>query len=231
MPVAVPLAIAGASVVGAVAQSSAASKAAKAQTQASQLAAQTQKDFYGQSKEVLNPYIQGGTQAYSTLNNLLGVGGNSETMQSTLESLPGYQFSLGQGLKATQGGYAARGLGSSGGALKGAANYATGLANNQYGNYVGQLQNSATTGANAASALAGYGTQTGQGVAGNQVGAGNAQAGAAVATGNAIANAGNSIGQYYTLKNLLTSQQGPSSTAPAGFWGQGQATGIENGYN
>lgn len=231
MPIGVGAAILASSAVGAGAVALGANKAASAQTKAAQAAAQTQKDFYGQSKAELDPYIQGGNQAYSTLNNLLGVGGNSSTMQSTLESLPGYQFSLDQGLKATQGGYAARGLGSSGGALKGAANYATGLANNQYGNYVGQLQNSATTGANAANALAGYGTQTGSGIAGNQIGAGNAQAGAAMTTGNAIANAGNSIGQYYTLKNLLTSQQGPSNTAPSGFWGQGQATGIENGYN
>lgn len=223
-----PMAIAGAAAVGAGATIYASGRASSAQTKAAQVAAQTQKDFYGQSKEVLNPYIQGGNQAYSTLNNLLGVGGNSATMQSTLESLPGYQFSLDQGLKATQGGYAARGLGSSGGALKGAANYATGLANNQYGNYVGQLQNSATTGANAANALAGYGTQTGSGIAGNQIGAGNAQAGAAMAAGNAVANGANSIGQYYTLKNLLTSQQSPSSSAPSYYFDSGNSN-YQNG--
>jgi hypothetical protein len=110
-------------------------------------------------------------------------------------------------------------LGSSGGALKGAANYATGLANNQYGTYVNQLQSSANTGENAASALAGYGTQAGSGIAGNQIGAGNAQAGAAMAAGNAVANGANSIGQYYTLKNLLTSQQAPSTSDPGYYFG------------
>jgi hypothetical protein len=196
-------AVIGGSVIGAIGTSMGASKAASAQTKAADQANATQREFFGQSKEALNPYIQGGTKAYGTLNDLLGVGGNSATMQSTLEGLPGYQFTRDQGLKSTQSGYAARGLADSGGALKGAANYVTGLANNQYGNYVGQLQNSANTGASAASALAGYGTQTGQGIASNQIGAGNAQAAAANATGGAVSGAANNIGQFYTLKNIL----------------------------
>lgn len=50
--------------------------------------------------------------------------------QAQLASTPGYQFDLQQGLQATQNSNAAKGLGVSGAALKGAANYATGLANN-----------------------------------------------------------------------------------------------------
>src|ERR1700760_3170116 len=122
------------------------SQAAGAQENAANTAAQKQRSIYAQNQQLLNPYVQGGLGAYGTLNNLLGVGGNSATMQSTLEGLPGYQFTLNQGLKSVQNSAAARGLGSSGSALKGAANYATGLANSQYGNYVGQLQNSANTG-------------------------------------------------------------------------------------
>jgi hypothetical protein len=52
--------------------------------------------------------------------------------QTELEATPGYQFTLAQGLKATAGSAAARGLGVSGAALKGAAGYATGLANSTY---------------------------------------------------------------------------------------------------
>ncbi len=226
--ISVPTAIIGASVIGAGSMALGASKAASAQTKASQLAAQTQKDFYGQSKAELDPFIQQGQKAYGTLNDLLGVGGNSDTMQSTLEGLPGYTFTRDQGLKATQSGYAARGLGSSGGALKGAATYATGLANNTWGSYADKLQNSANTGEGAASALAGYGTQTGSGVANSQTGAGNAQGGAAIATGNAISNAGSSIGQYYTLKNLLTSQQQPSTSDPGYYFNTGSSN-YQNG--
>lgn len=53
--------------------------------------------------------------------------------QAELEATPGYQFAKSQGLQATQNSAAARGLGVSGAALKGAATFATGLADNTYG--------------------------------------------------------------------------------------------------
>lgn len=52
--------------------------------------------------------------------------------QAELEATPGYQFTLGQGLKSVQSANAAKGLGVSGAALKGAATYATGLADSTY---------------------------------------------------------------------------------------------------
>ena len=52
--------------------------------------------------------------------------------QATLEATPGYQFALSQGLKSVQNSASARGLGVSGAAMKGAADYATGLADNTY---------------------------------------------------------------------------------------------------
>jgi len=198
-------AVVGSAVVGTVGTVITSNNAANAQKHAADQAAQTQRDFYGQNKDILNPYIQGGTKAYGTLNDLLGVGGNSATMQQTLEGLPGYQFTRDQGLKSVQNSAAARGLADSGAALKGAGNYATGLANAQYGNYVNQLQNSANTGESAATALAGYGTQAGSNIGNAQIGAGNAQAAAQNSIGNAISSGASGIGQYYTLSNLLKS--------------------------
>lgn len=60
--------------------------------------------------------------------------------QATLETLPGYQFASTQGLKATQNSAAARGLGVSGAALKGAATFAKGLADKSYADYFTQEQ-------------------------------------------------------------------------------------------
>ena len=60
--------------------------------------------------------------------------------QAQLEQTPGYQFTLQQGLQATQSSAAARGLGVSGAALKGAATYATGLADNTYKDQFGIAQ-------------------------------------------------------------------------------------------
>ena len=52
--------------------------------------------------------------------------------QAELEQTPGYQFNLSQGQQAVASSAAARGLGVSGAALKGAATFATGLADNTY---------------------------------------------------------------------------------------------------
>lgn len=56
----------------------------------------------------------------------------AQMTQAQLEATPGYQFNLSQGLAATQNSAAARGLGVSGAALKGAATFATGLADSTY---------------------------------------------------------------------------------------------------
>ena len=60
--------------------------------------------------------------------------------QAQLEQTPGYQWNLAQGLKATQATAAARGLGVSGASLKGAATYATGLADSTYKNQFDMAQ-------------------------------------------------------------------------------------------
>lgn len=217
----VAVAIGGAAVLGAVTTSVASSNAAHVQESAAAQASKTQQGFFDTANSALQPYYQGGQGAYSTLNNLLGVGGtgNPTQMQDTLNNLPGYQFTLNQGLKSTQNGYAARGLSDSGGALKGAATYATGLANSQYGNYVNQLQNSATTGANAAGALAQTSTQTGSNIGNNIIGAGNAAAAASNATGASVNSGLNNISSYYTLNSLLQNN---------GIGGSGNSTIYQN---
>jgi hypothetical protein len=203
----------GGAAIGAGAQIASAQIAADAQRHGADVASQTQRDFYASNKGMLQPWNDMGFKAYGTLNDLLGIGGNSATMQSTLEGLPGYQFTRDQGLKATQGGYAARGLGSSGGALKGAANYATGLANSQYGMYAGQLSGVAGQGLSAASSLAGVGQQTGAGIAAAQIGAGNASAAGWNATGNAIQGGINAYSQNQLLRSVMN-----NSATNGGGW-------------
>ena len=60
--------------------------------------------------------------------------------QAELEQTPGYQFARSQGQQAVASSAAARGLGVSGAALKGAATFATGLADNTYQNQFAQQQ-------------------------------------------------------------------------------------------
>ena len=80
--------------------------------------------------------------------------------EAELVKTPGYQFALSQGLQAAQNSAAARGLGVSGAALKGAATFATGLADNTYQNQFRiaqqQFQNAQTQFGNAQT---GFGNQ------------------------------------------------------------------------
>lgn len=147
--------------------------------------------------------------------------------QATLEKTPGYQFNLKQGLKSVQNSAAARGLGGSGAALKGAAEYATGLADNtyqqQFSNALTNQQNQynrlfdvTNLGANAAAGLGGIGQKTGENLAQTYASGSSAQAGSQIAGANAIgsgiSSAANQAGGLYGSGNaLLGNNQGGTS--------------------
>lgn len=241
-------AIAGASVVGAGASIWGANKAADAQTNAANQAIGYQQSQYAKNEQTLNPWIQSGNTSNNTLQWLTGTGGTqpagnaggsgvpgiggaqgslTQTFAPTMEQLaktPGYQFLLDQGTKSTQNSYAAKGLGSSGAAMKGAADYAEGLAGTtyqqQFQNYWNQNQSiynmltgQSQQGLSAAGALTGQGMTAATNSGNAAIGAGNAQAGAANATGSAISNGVNSVAQYNLLSSLLANRGATNGTA------------------
>lgn len=210
----VATAIVGSAVVGGLATAYGANKAAEAQTNAANTAANTSLGMYNTTRQDLAPFRQIGTTASDMLTTKLSDLTSPIVMdQATLEKTPGYQFNLTQGLKSVQNSAAARGLGSSGAALKGAATFATGLADstyqNQFNNAVtnqtnayNRLKGLIDTGENAAAQTGTAGTAAANTAANAQIGAGNAQAAAANATGASIANVANNVGGYYAYKGL-----------------------------
>lgn len=243
-------AIGGAGLVSAGASIYGANKAAGAQTNAANLANQTIQQQYAQNSANLAPWMQNGVQSSDLVNFLTGasnkapagyngnVGGQGALTnpfaptQAQLAGTPGYQFTLGQSLKSVQNSYAAKGLGSSGAALKGAADYATGDANSTYNqqfqNYWNQNQSiynmltgQGQQGLQAAGALAGVGTTAAGQQSNNIVGAGQAQGAAANATGAAIGNAANSVGGYALLSNFLSNGTQPSQSPFGPAYGGG----------
>lgn len=219
------LASAGASIYGA-------NRAADAQTNAANTANQTIKDQYASNSANLAPWMQNGANSSGLVNFLTGAsgtapagyngsagGGGSLTAgfaptMDQLSKTPGYQWTLDQGLKATQNSYASKGLASSGAAMKGAADYAGGLASNtyqqQFQNYWGQNKNiydmltgQSAQGLQAASALTGQGIQAAGLQSGNIIGAGQAQGAAANATGSAFSSSIKDMAQYGILGNYL----------------------------
>lgn len=140
-------------------------------------------------------------------------------MMSRLAQTPGYQFALQQGLQATQNGFAAQGLGQSGAAIKGAGQYAEGLASTTYQQQVQNAQQLAGMGQNAAAGLGTLGQQAGQ-IAGN-FGTSGAAAGAAgvVGAGNALGGAATSAALWNQIPQQL-GMFGGSAAGAGQFSGQ-----------
>ena len=139
----VAAAIAGAAVVGAGASLFGSNKAASSAKDASNI----QQQQYQTTRADLQPYFQPGYNALTAAGSLASsgpTGGGPDYVaqaaanlpgnmtQADLEKTPGYQFTLNQGLASVRARNASRGLGMSTASLKGAAEYATGLADKTY---------------------------------------------------------------------------------------------------
>lgn len=138
--------------------------------------------------------------------------------QAQLAATPGYQFALAQGLQGTQNSAAAQGLGTSGAALAGAANYATGLAGttfqNQFSNYLAQnaqifnqLFGVSQLGAQAAGQLAGETFGSGTAIAGVQQNLGNSLANLDLAQASSIGSIFSGLGNAAGAGVALNNQQ------------------------
>ena len=137
------------------------------------------------------PYAASGAASTADMQDLLGLNGPdaANAAMAKFQASPGYQWELGQGLRAVDAGAAAQGMLRSGATLKAEQTYGQGLADQEFGNYYNRL-----------SGLAGQGL-TGLGGAGNATANmfGNlltAQGGIAGANQNLIAQeTGNATGQ------------------------------------
>jgi hypothetical protein len=223
-----PFAVVGAAATigGAIISSNAADSASKRQAQgaANAQAAQDRATQWAEGNQ--QPFIDEGVNALALQRSLidrhdsllapyqavLDASTPGKMTQAELEATPGYQFTLNQGLRATENSASAKGLGVSGAALKGAAAWATGLADQTYNtrfNQQQQIYNDRLSNMNAAlannqqtynqiSGLTGLGgnvsvqagTQANQGAANSgsiATGLGNSQGAADIAGGNALA--------------------------------------------
>jgi hypothetical protein len=268
----VAAAVAGAAVVGGVASSAISSSASKsaAQTQANAArdAAQIQSDQWDQTQANLSPYLKLGTSSINPLLQAMGytttqdsdgnysiTGTNtSNALQQTFsapteaqaQATPGYQFTLNQGLKATQNSAAARGLGTSGAALKGASTYATGLADSTYNdvynralqtfntnytsaaNNASRLQGLVSNGQNAAATNGSLGAATASNIGNTLTSAANASASGTIGAANALTSGINSAANGVTTYGLL--QNNSSGTSASSNYGAVNAS-NPSGYN
>jgi hypothetical protein len=236
-------------------QASATNAATAAAARSADQALQFQRETTARNQGVQDPFIQAGTGALATqgaqqdqyyqnlapYENALAAAMPGQMTQAQLEQTPGYQFQLAQGLQATQNSAAARGLGVSGAALRGAADYATGLANSNYqqqfanqqqiyGNYQTQLSNqknildtafnqNATRIGVGENAATGSGTQGQLGAtnAGNiSTGLGGAQVAGSIASGNALSGGVNSLVNQSNQNALIQALNNRGGIFPSG---------------
>ena len=240
MPFAVAAGIGAVGAIGgALISGSAAKSAAGEQAAAAEQASQNALNQYDQTKAQLQPFTNAGTAALGSLETALGLPGGTgpnpltaaglsgltfQPTQAQLAATPGYQFDLTQGLQAVQNSNAAQGRGISGPALKGAASYATGLANNtlttQQGIFQNNLQNVINpltglvqTGENAGATVGAQGVQAVQNANQLAVGGANASAagtiGAANAASSALTGIGNTALNYSVYNSLLGGGSSP----------------------
>ena len=190
-------AIGGSAILSGVMGKQGAGQAASASRQAAAL----QEQMYQTTRGDLAPFRASGAGALPQLNALTY--GDPATTQAMLESTPGYQFTRTQGLKATQAAAAARGLGVSGAALKGAATYATGLADQTFEERYQDALKTASMGANAAALTGQQGTQAASAAGGFLNQGGVAQAAGTMALPNALTSGLQSYLTYDALKGMI----------------------------
>jgi hypothetical protein len=129
-------------------------------------------------------------------------GGDQPDYSSFYES-PDYEFSLEQGLRATNAGLAARGLSNSGRAMKELTRFGQGLASQQLNNYRNSLAAMAGVGQTTGTNLAALGGQTAANVGNSYQNAADARASGYIATGNAVSGGINNAYGTYALMNMM----------------------------
>lgn len=118
----------------------------------------------------------------------------------TFRGSTGYQFRVNEGNRALDAGFASRGLGESGAAMKSAMRFGQNIASDEFARYMGYLGEQQGTGLAAASAQAGVGQGFANAVSQNNDSAATAAANAALLRGQNNANlygaVGNTLGQF-----------------------------------
>lgn len=210
----VATAVIGSAVIGAGSQIYGANKAAEVQSKNADKVAAIQQEQYRQTRDDLSPYRVVGEDAAGRMKTRLTdlttpISVNPDDFLNSEY----YKFLEKQGLKTVQNSAAARGLGTSGAALKGAAAFSKGLNSQEWQNNFNMQRANQTDAFSRLKALidTGAGAATGTGVLGEKAaynagtaltGGANAQAAAANTTGTAINNLAGNIGGYAQYQGL-----------------------------
>lgn len=202
--------VAGGAIYSANKQAGAAKKAGNASERAAQAAIDQSNANYDRTKTSLDPYINAGNGALSQMQAL----NNGDF--SSFKASPDYQFTLDQGVQASDRGAAARGSLYSGGHSADLMSLGQGLASQQYGNYYNRLQGLAGMGNSSALGLGSIGTGNAAAVGNFGLAGAQAQGNAAIQGANSntalVGNLSQALGQYLGQQGMNSSSYGTSGT-------------------
>jgi hypothetical protein len=223
-------AVVGAAVVGAGASVYSANKAAGAAKSAANSSIAEQQREYDQARADNAPYRVTGMSGLNQVAKLYGLDtvdengnvtkGSGKADLSGFTTSPDFQFDLSQGQDAINRSAAARGGLLSGAAVKAGQTYATGLADQNFGNYVSRLSGIAGVGQSATNATTAAGTNMANANSQAITGAGNARASAYLDQGQTIgnlANGGSQLASQYLLYKYLNPGTSATQQPLSGF--------------
>jgi hypothetical protein len=187
--------------VGAIGSAIAGNKAGAGGAQAQQLLSQQRND--------LLPYTQAGYPTLQAQGDLLGMNGQdaANAAMANFQTSPGYQWQLGQGLRAIDAGAASTGIARSGATIKAEEAYGSGLANQQFQQYYNNLMGISTLGENAAAGGASTANTAGL-LAQN---AGNTQASIYGNAAQGLGNTANNLLNNPSVQSWLTGSGNPTA--------------------
>ncbi|TXH43640.1 MAG: hypothetical protein E6Q97_33810 [Desulfurellales bacterium] len=186
----------GSSLLSAGAGIYASDQAADAGAAAADKSAAAQLKMYNQTREDLTPQRKVGETALYSLADLSGIPRVSPdgglTPAGGFNTTPGYQFRLGEGIKALDRSAAARGMVNSGAQMKAVQRYGEGLASDEWNNYVNNVARLAGYGSNATNTQTSANQALASGLSNSAIAGGQARVSGYANMGNI---AGNAIGQ------------------------------------
>lgn len=242
----VAVAVGGGAIVGSLVSSDASRSAANKQSDAANNASQMQWNEFDKNQQNLQPYMNIGTNAINPMYRSMGLNADGSRDMSNplnqqfsfnpgdLTKTPGYQFAFTQGMQGINNSSAAKGLGMSSANMRDAARFATGLADQTYGdqynralntyqtNYNSAANNAARMaglvqmGQNSAAGVGNMGMQTAMN-SGNLLTQGaNAQAAGQIGQANALNNGIGTMSNYLMMNQMLNKMGG--QTWPGGMY-------------
>ena len=207
--------------------------------EAAQVGAGKMKDAYTQGMETANlelgSFAEAGRTALTEQQNLMGLGDMTQAeISAKVESTPGYQWNLEQGLKASESGAAARGGTLGGRALKELQRTGAGIASGTFDKTISQLGEVSGRGQMAATALGQVAMQGAAGIAGaERFGATGEMAGTEFgAKGMMAATQYGSAGRAGIIQGATSQEVGAIGSTTAAMAGADimKATSVSNIY-